>query len=204
MSELKMYNATDKREAKTAVVKSSVHKKGIVDRLKKNISEMEHVSLKEYIFDDVIIPGIFSLVSDIITNTTNTISDAITDTTDIVLWGEKRKKKKTHCGKVSYNSIYDDRKKKRSRDDDDKVEWDDVRFDTRRDAETVRDLMLEQLDEAPDVGVSIADYLEWSGHKESVDFTDESYGWYKLPDDIPITKVRNKYVLTLPKPRRLN
>lgn len=204
MAELKMSYNAEKREKQEGVAKGVVQKKTFMDRLKKNISGMEKISLREYILEDVVIPGIFNLISDVVSNTTNTISDAICDATDIMLWGEKgtRKKKKDKSGKISYNSIFDDKRDRKKKHEDDKIDWDDVVFETREKAKAVRKKMYEKIEDAPDVGVSIADFLEWSEFDS--DFTDEHYGWKKLPEDLEIVRVRNMYKILLPKPRLLS
>lgn len=107
--------------------------------------------------------------------------------TDVMVGPRKREPCNT---KVSYRNYYDHYKS---------INVDDIVFDTRRDAETILDAMA-NIKNAYDV-VTVADLYELSGL--SSNYNDNRYGWTDI-SGVTVFRVRDGYMLKLPKARFLN
>lgn len=146
-------------------------------------------NVKSYILMDVLIPAIKKAISDIVTNGI-----------DIMLYGESgRSKKKSPASKISYRSYYEsdnDRKRDyssiRTRST---YDYDDIILETRGDAESV----LATMDELVETYgmVSVADLYEMVHIQGS--YTDNKYGWTKNIRNASVVRVRDGYLLKLPK-----
>ena len=79
----------------------------------------------------------------------------------------------------------------------------EVFYDNPTDAHTVKDDLLEQVQEYGKVNV--AKYLELSDHAKDIEDTDYSWGWRKgYLDDLDVRPISGgRYILTLPKPQPL-
>lgn len=144
--------------------------------------------VKEYILDDVIIPGIKDFISELITNGT-----------DMLLYGSTRKSRKSkNNGTTNYNSIYDgNRKEERKKKDAvnrDIYDYNEIAFDDRAKATLVLDKLEDLLDEYK--MVSVADMKEASGFQS--DYTDNNWGWMDL-SGAKIIRDRGEYILKMPK-----
>lgn len=147
--------------------------------------------VKSYVVLDVLIPAIKKAISDI-----------VTDGIDMILYGESRGKKSRSSGGVSYRSYYDDRDR-RDRDRDrsgsrgvsaSRFDYDDIVFDTRGDAELVREQMVDILDQYG--MVTVADMYDLAGL--TVPYTASKYGWFNIRT-AEVTRIHNGYILKLPK-----
>lgn len=142
--------------------------------------------VKDYIFNDVIVPA---------------IKDAIEDVVHMVLRGESGKSRNTSASKVSYRDYYgrerDRRDRDRDRDDRDRggFDYDEYIIKTRGEAEDV----LSQMDDILDRYrvVSIADYCDLLGIRGP--YTNNRYGWTDLRN-AQVVRVRGGYVIKLPRP----
>lgn len=146
-------------------------------------------NVKSYIIMDVLIPAIKKAISDIVTNGI-----------DMMLYGEAgRSKKKSPASKISYRSYYEsdnDRRRDyssiRTRST---YEYDDIVLDNRGEAESVLSTM-DELVETYGM-VSVADLYELVGIQGS--YTDNKYGWTKNIRNASVVRVRDGYLLKLPK-----
>lgn len=151
------------------------------------ISE-DAANVKSYIFMDVLVPAIKKAISDI-----------VTDGVDMVLYGSTggRNKRKSDS-KVSYRSYYNDDRFERERKADhasrNRFDYDDIVYESRREAEAVLKRMNEVLDEYK--LVTVADMYDMADL--SIPYTGYKYGWTNLRTAEAV-RVRDGYILKLPK-----
>ena len=186
--------ASEKKMQK--VVKGNVKTRSNDGRKLANIFISEDAAnVKSYIFMDVLVPAIKKAVSDI-----------VRDGIDMILYGESggRDRGRSRSGdRVSYRSYYDDRDRRGSRYDDDRrgarsgggrFDYDDIIFETRGDAERVKDNML---DTCEHYGVvTVLDMYDMAALTAPP--TAGRYGWMGLRY-IDVQRVRDGYILKLPK-----
>lgn len=152
------------------------------------ISE-DAANVKSYIFMDVLVPAIKKAVSDI-----------VTDGIDMILYGGSgRDRNKSRSGsKVSYRSYYDDRRDDRRNVDSyssrSRFDYDDIIFESRAEAEAVRNEMLDVIDRYGFVTVS--DLFDMADL--TAPYTGNKYGWTNIRTAEAV-RVRDGYVLKLPK-----
>lgn len=150
------------------------------------ISE-EAANVKSYVFMDVLVPAIKKAISDI-----------VTDGIDMILYGESRDRKNKSTNKVSYRSYYDEGRRSDRRDSSyrssGRFDYDDLEFDTRSEAEAVREEMLDVIDRYG--FVTVADMYDMADL--SAPYTSSKYGWTNIRS-AEVVRVRNGYVLKLPK-----
>lgn len=146
----------------------------------------EAANVKSYVFMDVLVPAIKKAISDI-----------VTDGIDMILYGESRDRKRKSSDKVSYRNYYDDRRGER-RDSGyrsgSRFDYDDLVFDTRGEAEAVREEMLDVIDRYG--FVTVADMYDMADL--SAPYTSSKYGWTNIRT-AEVVRVRNGYILKLPK-----
>lgn len=180
--------------------------KGTVVKKKKSLGKKftdtflsdEFDSVGDYLKQDVLIPAAKNLFSDVVSQAVEMIKDG----TEAMLFGEVRGSRKRRGSYVSYNTISTRDKKDRrdpSRRNRATHNFDDIVLETRGEAEEVRDQLLFLIDEYGDA--SVADLYSSVGITGS--FTDNRYGWSNL-STARIIKVRDGYLLDLPKPRLLD
>ena len=151
------------------------------------ISE-DAANVKSYIFMDVLVPAIKKAISDI-----------VTDGIDMILYGGTgggRKKSRTDS-KVSYRSYYEDRRDRRESDSygaRSRFDYDDIIFNTRGEAEAVREQMLDMIDRYG--FVTVADMYDMADL--SSPYTSNKYGWTNIRSAEPV-RVKDGYILKLPK-----
>lgn len=154
------------------------------------ISEDVH-NVKSYVFFDVLVPAIKKAIFDIVTNGI-----------DMILYGEsgRRDHKRSTASKVSYGSYY---RSERDRDRDRRdlvrarsgLDFDDILFDNRGDAEAVLTALedvINQFDVAT-VG-DLYDLAEISTNNYAIN----KYGWKDLRT-AQVVRVRDGYMIKMPK-----
>lgn len=146
-------------------------------------------SVKSYIFEDVLIPTVKKVISEIVSNSV-----------DIILYGGSGRggSGRRSENKVSYRSYYDDRHDDR-RDTDrynprSRFEYEDIVFNTRGEAEAVRRQMLDVIERYG--MVTVADMYDMAGL--TAPYTGNGYGWTNIRSAEPV-RVRDGYILRLPK-----
>ena len=151
-------------------------------------------NVKSYILMEVIVPAIKKAISDIITTGI-----------DMILYGESGRSKKNNVAqKVSWRNYYDQSSDlvragsgspRRSG-----IDYDDIVFDTRGDAESVLDAMHDII--AQYGTVSVADLYDLA-RVPNDNFTMNRYGWTTL-NGAQSVRVRDGYILKLPRVVPLN
>lgn len=147
-------------------------------------------SVRGYVLFDVLVPAI-----------KNAISEMITGGINMMLFGETRGSSKggyTDYGS-SYHTTYkykggssysDNRRERRSGYD-----YKDIILESRSDAEQLRDNLIDLIEDYGSVSVAdLYDALDITS-----EYTDHKWGWMNLKD-ISIRRVREGYLLVLPKP----
>jgi hypothetical protein len=147
-------------------------------------------NVKNYIFMDVLIPAVKKAISDIVTNGI-----------DMLLYGESgRTKKNSTASKISYRSFYErpgDRDRRdtnfsRSRNG---LDYDNIIFETRGDAQAVLSAMEDAIDEFKFVSIGdLYDLADISTHNHAIN----NYGWTNL-STASVQRVRDGYMLKLPR-----
>lgn len=166
-------------------------KKSEVSKFANTFLAEDVTSVKSYIVEEVLVPAAKKALADIVTNGI-----------DMLLYGEVRSKNKDKGSKVSYSGYYskkDDRgrdrdiesSRKRSRNG---YDYEEVIFDTRGDAESVIDGMIELLD-IYDV-VSVGDFYDLAGITGS--YIDNKFGWTTLRN-ADIRRTRGGFMIELPR-----
>lgn len=183
----------EKKERKVEkVVHGKVKTKNNQGRKLANIFISEDASnVKNYVFMDVLVPAIKKAISDI-----------VRDGIDMVLYGESGRGRSSSRSRSddrpSYRSYYDDNHRDRDRDrnrrGNSRFDYDDLIFDTRVDAEFVKDGMLDDIERYG--MVSVATMYDLAG--VTAPYTASSYGWMGLRY-IEVKRVRDGYILQLPK-----
>lgn len=180
--------ATKKEERKVQKVVSgkAKTKKNEMRKLTDVFISEDASNVKSYIFMDVLVPAIKKAISDI-----------VTDGVSMILYGETGSRKSRSSGKVSYRSYYDDRRDRRDSDDRrarGRFDYDDVVFETRGDAELVREQMVDMIERYG--VVTVADMYDAADL--TAPYTANKYGWTNIRNAETI-RVKDGYVLKLPK-----
>lgn len=148
--------------------------------------------VKTYLIEDVIVPAI-----------KENFADLVNSTISMLLFGEamRRTPRKQGNGtgsKVNYGGYFNTQKPERlPRSDRSRMarSFDDVYFDSRGEAELVRDGMLEALDVYKQV--TVADFYDLAG--VTTEFTDNKFGWVDLRGIEVRRSPRYGYYIVLPK-----
>jgi hypothetical protein len=153
-------------------------------------------NVKSYILLDVLVPAIKKLFSDIITNGV-----------DMILYGgtgqSRRNSSKT--SKISYQNYYDREDHKRPANQQphhrNGFDYDEIVFETRGDAESVLQAMDEVISQYGTA--SIADLYDLANMSTN-NYTATKYGWTDIPASCKPIRVRDGYILKLPRAIPLN
>ena len=149
-------------------------------------------NVKSYILMDVLVPAVKKALSDI-----------VKDGVDMILYGEtNRNRKNGNTSRVNYRGYYDreerrDRPSSRSRD---YLDYDEIIFDARGDAEAVLDAMNDIIDQYGIV--SVADLYDLA-NLDHPPYTMNKYGWTNIAGARAM-RVRDGYALKLPRAVPIN
>lgn len=168
-------------------------KKGAAGKMADVFISEDVSNVKNYIFMDVLVPAIKKAISDI-----------VRDGIDMILYGESgRSKRNSNKSRVSYSTYYDDdhrdTRARTSKSSQARFDFEDIVFETRRDAEDVREQMEELIDRYS--VVSVADMYDMAGL--SAPYTSNKYGWMNIRTAEPV-RVREGYILKLPRPKPID
>lgn len=200
MEEYKSNSDKSRQDAKSekkveAVITGTAktRKKGEMQKFADVFIAEDATNVKSYILMEVIVPAVKKAISDIVTTGI-----------DMILYGEAgRSKRNGSAPKVSYRQYYNqssDQVRAGSTNSRRSIDYDDILFDTRGDAETVLDAMQDIIGQYGTV--SIADLYELA-HVPNDNFTLNRYGWANL-NGAQAVRVRDGYILKLPKAVPLN
>lgn len=197
-------DSSDKPDKMDKVIagKASVKKAGVGKKMEDALLADDAKNVKSYLIWDVLIPAI-----------KDTLSDLVKKGIDALLFGEERRssngsvKRNGNSSYVSYASYYDrsspniksDRYRRDRRSRNRSRSFDDIIYERRSDAEEV----LENLVELTVMYgmASVADLLELSGMETT--YMDNQFGWDQL-SDATVRRVRDGYILDLPRPEKLD
>lgn len=188
-----------KKEVKQ-IASAKVRKQGLLRRFGKSILEDGIESAKEKAYNDIIVPGIKSI-----------LFDTVTDILDTMLFGgsenasrgsQRRSESRRRGDRTSYSDFYEKRSRGGSRSserEDRYYEPDDIILDTRSDARDVLDeldFMIRKYGQA-----SVADYYDLVG--VTGDWTDNRYGWISLRG-ASIKPIRDGFLIVMPRTHLLD
>ena len=177
----------ERKVEKVVTGKVRTKKKNEMTKLKDVFISEDAGNVKSYIFMDVLVPTIKKAISDI-----------VRDGVDMILYGSAGNgKRKASSDKVSYRDYYGRERDRRSDRDSrggTRFDYEDLVFDTRGEAEAVR----EQMDDVIDhYGfVTVADMYDMADL--TAPYTASKYGWTNIRSAEPV-RVRDGYILKLPK-----
>ena len=139
-------------------------------------------SVRSYIFMDVLVPAIKNAIVDIVTDGVN------------MIFGTGKKRSSSSSNYVSYRDCF--RRDDRIRDSraSNRFNYDDLIFESRGEAEAVRDQMDAMIDRYG--VVTIADMYDMADI--SAPYTSNKYGWTSLRN-ADVIRVREGYVIKLPR-----
>lgn len=189
MSEVQMpektISSTASKEKKVEkIIQGSVktRKKPLGKRIRDVFINEDKETLRGFIIMDVLVPE---------------IKEMIRQTVDVVLFGEasSRGRSPKKESKIQYNSIYSNKKPQTRSERANVKDINDLIFESRGEAEEV---LSNLVDFTVDYDVAtVADLYDLVGITGS--FTDNKYGWTDLSSS-SVTRIREGYVLNLPKP----
>ena len=184
-------NSSEPEKRVEKVVQGKVQtKKNTIHKFTDVFISEDIANVKSYILMDVLVPAIKKAVSDIVTNGI-----------DMILYGETgRGKNRSSSSKISYVNYYDRRSDDRRYDEPRNsstrsgLNYDDLKFERRRDAEAVLDQMAEVIEHFGFVTVS--DMYDMAD--VTAPFTGNKYGWTSVRN-AEVVSTRDGYLIKLPK-----
>lgn len=189
-----------KKKEVRQIATAKVRKQGLLRRFGKSVLEDGIESAKEKAYNDIIVPGIKTL-----------LFDTVTDILDTMLFGgsesgsrgsHRRSDSRRRGDRTSYSDYYEKRSRggSRSFDREDRFyEPDDIILDTRAEA---RDILNELDDMIHKYGqVSVADFYDLVG--VTGDWTDNRYGWVSLRG-ASIKPIRDGFLIVMPRTHLLD
>jgi hypothetical protein len=183
---------TKKIEPPAMTGKTKVAKKSSLTKFADVFIAEDAKNVKTYILKEVVAPAIKKTVVDIVTTGIN-----------MVMYGDSgRSTKNGPAYKASYRSYYDsDREWARpGQGRKNTIDYDDILFDNRGDAEAVLDSLYDIMGQYR--MVSVADFYEQSNVAND-NFTLNRYGWTDL-STASVMRVRDGYIIKLPKAKVLS
>ena len=169
---------------------AKVKKKGFGKKLRDAFIQDDIDNVKDYIFEDIVVPGIKRAILD---SLYNSISMMFGETRG----GYRDDYRGRTSARVSYSSMYsrNDRDRRDDRPTRRRADFEEIEVDDLREAEDI----LSRLDELIDrFGiVSVADLYDIAGL--SCDHTYNNYGWTSLSAAKPVRLRNGHYILSMPK-----
>ena len=150
--------------------------------------------VKSYLIFDVLIPSI-----------KETINSLINKGTEMILFGDASRsspKKSTGSAYVSYGSSYRTERERLPSSTRNRMvrRFDDIKFDTRGDAEEVIDVLTELATIYKQV--TVGDFYDAVGITPEWTEDVENYGWTDI-SNVRVTRIRDGYILEMPRCVRL-
>lgn len=182
----------EKREVRTVVKNPAKTKKNEIRKLTDVFISEDASNVKSYIWMDVLVPTIKKAIVDI-----------VTDGVNMIFFGEKsRNSRSIGSSKISYRNYYDQKNdqrygepaKQRSRFD-----YDDVTFESRREAEDAIEEMQHVISRYG--AVTVADLYDMAMLYPP--YTSNKYGWYSV-SNATVVRAGNRYVIKLPPAEPVN
>lgn len=184
------------REKKVESVVSGatkVKKKSEVRKITDVFVSEDISNVKSYVLMDVLVPAIKKAISDIVTNGI-----------DMILYGETGKSRKTSPGShIQYGGFYrgsDERRDRSVGRVSNGLDFNDVVFDNRGDAEAVLQAMDDIIEQFG--VVSVGDFYDLAQISTN-NYAINKYGWTDIRG-ANVVRVRDGYMIKLPRPLLLN
>lgn len=185
--ELATEGRSEERKVQKVVSGKVTTKKNEVRKLTDIFISEDARNVKSYIFMDVLVPAIKKAISDI-----------VTDGIDMILYGGSGSGRKTKpSNNVSYRNYYESpRNSMSSRNDPQRsrFDYDDIVFESRGEAELVREQMVDMIERYG--FVTVADMYDMADLTSP--YTSNKYGWTNIRSAEAV-RVRDGYILKLPK-----
>lgn len=168
-------------------IKAKEKKRTFGERIAENFLNLDREQIRDRLLFDWLFPEIIATFDDILR---------------MIFFGDRndgsRSSRRGERGRSSYNSIYDERRRERERDDPTRQNFRHIKliFDTREDAEEILDELRESLEESSGGFVTVKEL--YSLADMPTNYAMNSWGWFDLEDCI-ITRDRNEWVLEMPK-----
>lgn len=180
----------ERRAQKVIVGSAKLQKKSEIRKFADAFISEDMASIKRYIISDVLIPM---------------FKKAVTDTVDIILYGEAgaspRKRPGVTVSKFSYDRCFDEpRRRKETPRAMNTLDYDEISFETRGDAEAVLSGMEEILSRYGFVSIGdLYDLAEISTNNYNV----HKFGWDDLRE-AQVARSRDGFIIKLPKAMPIN
>lgn len=185
--ELATEGRSEERKVQKVVSGKVTTKKNEVRKLTDIFISEDARNVKSYIFMDVLVPAIKKAISDI-----------VTDGIDMILYGGSGSGRKTKpSNNVSYRNYYESpRNSMSSRNEPQRsrFDYDDIVFESRGEAELVREQMVDMIERYG--FVTVADMYDMADLTSP--YTSNKYGWTNIRSAEAV-RVRDGYILKLPK-----
>ena len=185
--ELSTESRSEERKVQKVVSGKVTTKKNEVRKLTDIFISEDARNVKSYIFMDVLVPAIKKAISDI-----------VTDGIDMILYGGSGSGRKTKpSNNVSYRNYYESpRNSMSSRNESQRsrFDYDDIVFESRGEAELVREQMVDMIERYG--FVTVADMYDMADLTSP--YTSNKYGWTNIRSAEAV-RVRDGYILKLPK-----
>lgn len=189
-------SAEDRQLEKVVSGTANVRKRSVGTKFAELFLGDEIGNVKSYLIFDMFIPS---------------VKEMIIGGMEMLFFGSTRRSSrnsKSNPSKASYMVDYGsysrgrkERPERRSAYPDDRIEMDDVDYETRGDAEAVLDALRDDIEHYHEA--TLAAFYQYSGVSNS-DFTANDRGWTNLDMNIRPRRVRGgRYVLDLPRPQIL-
>ena len=184
---------TEKRVEKP-VAMGKARKKGEIQKFADVFIAEDAKNVKSYLFMEVIVPAV-----------KKAISDMVTTGIDMILYGESGKRSRNSpASKTSYRDYYDRNEGRvyagSSNSKRGGVDYDDIIFESRGDAEAVLDAMADIIHQFG--MVSVADLYDLA-RVPNDNFTMNRFGWTNLAG-ATVVRIRDGHIIKLPKAISLN
>ena len=185
--ELSTESRSEERKVQKVVSGKVTTKKNEVRKLTDIFISEDARNVKSYIFMDVLVPAIKKAISDI-----------VTDGIDMIVYGGSGSGRKTKpSNNVSYRNYYESpRNSMSSRNESQRsrFDYDDIVFESRGEAELVREQMVDMIERYG--FVTVADMYDMADLTSP--YTSNKYGWTNIRSAEAV-RVRDGYILKLPK-----
>lgn len=184
---------TEKRVEKP-VAMGKARKKGEIQKFADVFIAEDAKNVKSYLFMEVIVPAV-----------KKAISDMVTTGIDMILYGETGKRgRNSPASKTSYRDYYDRNEGRvyagSSNSKRGGIDYDDIIFESRGDAEAVLDAMADIIHQFG--MVSVADLYDLA-RVPNDNFTMNRFGWTNLAG-ATVVRIRDGHIIKLPKAISLN
>lgn len=174
--------AASERKIEKVVTGNVKTKKKLVGKI---FNTGDGVDVKDYLVDEVAVPGVKNLILDLIIGGATRL-----------LGGKSKYARSNGASKISYRDYYDQRDDRRPPvvSGGGRFDMEDIIFPSRTDAEAVRDQMDEVISRYG--FVTVGDMYDMAGLPQP--FTGQKYGWTSIVNS-RIESVRDGYIIRLPK-----